>query len=498
MAKIAKTEFTWLLRSGDTGFGGRERNGRETSRSDIALSNRTQTQGDEPAQEPQSPQNSTPSETRTNNQELNSNNSAGFFYDRRFQPNSEAKSAAPLLPGLELIRGLACLQVFVSHIFTVLMFHSRIKVNSSFWKLTVLDWSYESVIIFFVLSGYVIALSQQRKHRDFSSFMIARLHRLGPLYLVALAISFGLEAFLYPPPAYNQLLGHLIFIQGSALTPLFNTNTPLWSLSYEFYFYLIFAFTIGRNWKFLNIGWFILGLGAMAFSLAGFTAPGLLGYFQGILAMSPIWLLGVLLVHRPLYVFTNFSQNLMLFGMFPLVSHSLSLLGTSNSPAHGLIVGLLVAPLLCSAAQTQPVRPHSSPLGWVLLVGLYLFLAVSFLINNQGQNHHTEALVALTVPFLLPLLVPVYHLIFGKDKPLFTPRVTSFSLGLGKMSYAIYVIHFPILFALGTTMINPVLQIIIGTFLVMLTAWLLEYRLQPAVGALFKGHWHSSDTLVSS
>jgi peptidoglycan/LPS O-acetylase OafA/YrhL len=496
---MAKIEFTRLLRSGEAGFGVNEWNGSAQSRPDFRFRSRTLNTGRGQAQVPQSAMIPIPLVACAGNSgKMASAGDSNFDCEERLQSDANPNLTAPLLPGLELIRGLACLQVFVSHIFTVLMFHSRIKINPSYWKFAALDWSYESVIVFFVLSGYVIALSQQRKHRNFSSFMSARFERLGPLYLVALTISFGLEAFLSPPPAYKQLLGHLIFIQGSALTPLFNTNTPLWSLSFEFYFYLIFAFTIGRNWKLLNIGWFGLGLGAMILSLAGFTAPGVPGYFQGILAMSPVWLLGVLLVHRPLYVRTSISQNLMLFGLFPLANHSLSFLGLSNSPAHALITGLLVAPLLCSAAQTQPVRFQASLLSWVCLLGLYSALACAFLASNQGPNHHTETLVALSVPFLLPLLVPIYHRIFGKNTPLFTPRVTGFSLGLGKMSYAIYVIHFPILFALGTTLLNPVLQIIFGTILVMLSAWLLEYRLQPAVGALFKSRWPPSHPVVSS
>src|SRR5450756_2787217 len=36
-----------------------------------------------------------------------------------------------LLPGLELIRGLACLQVLFSHIFIVLMLHSRCLLYTS-------------------------------------------------------------------------------------------------------------------------------------------------------------------------------------------------------------------------------------------------------------------------------------------------------------------------------------------------------------------------------
>lgn len=463
MSKVAKIELPWLRLAA---LDGSDESGTKMFSPNIPLPDRPQGSGGGPAQE------------------------------RPFPSKPESGSGASLLPGLELIRGLACLQVFASHIFTVLMFHSRMQISSSYWKLAILDWSYESVIVFFVLSGYVIALSQQRKQRDFSSFMIARFCRLGPLYLAALAVSFGLEAYLYPPPAYKQLLGHLIFIQGSSFAPVFNTNTPLWSLGYEFYFYLIFAFTLGRSWKFLNISWFILGLWAAALSLVGFTAPSVLGYFQGILSMSPVWLLGVFLAHRP-FIRTSISQNLMFFGMLPLASHSLLFLGSSHSAAHSLIAGLLIAPLLCSAAQTQPVRPRSHPLGWVVLFGLYSLFAASFLFNNQGPNHHTEIVFALSVPLLLPFLVPLYHLALGREKPLFTPRVTDFSLRLGKMSYAIYIIHFPILFALGTMMINPLALIIVGTVLVILVAWLLEYGLQSAFNSRFRGHWQSSDAAAT-
>jgi peptidoglycan/LPS O-acetylase OafA/YrhL len=406
-----------------------------------------------------------------------------------FRPNT----ADALLPGLELIRGLACLQVFFSHIFIVLMLHSRVKINPSFWKLAVLDWSYQSVMVFFVLSGYVIALSQQRKQQDFFSFMRSRFCRLEPLYLVVLVLSFGLESLFYPSPAYDKLLGHLVFIQGSSLAPVFSTNAPLWSLGCEFFFYLTFAFTIGRNQKLLNIGWFILGLGAIVLNLAGVIAPGLPGYFQNILALSPVWLLGTFLINRPLYAGGKIAQHLLLFGMLPLATHSLHFLGSFNSPARSLVMGLMVVPLLCTATQTEPVRSPSRPFNWIILFGLYFLLAGSLLGGNQKLHNHTETLFALGAPFLFLCLVPLYRLIFCKTL-FFTPRVTFFSLGIGKMSYAIYIIHFPILIALGTIELNPLLQIVADIGLVFPVAWLLSYRLQPVLAAVFDRLWPAIPT----
>ena len=362
-----------------------------------------------------------------------------------------------LLAGLELIRGLACLQVFLSHIFIVLMLHSRVKMNPAFWKLSILDWSYQSVMVFFVLSGFVIAISQQRKRQGFLSFMRSRFRRLEPLYLVAIALSFGLEALFYPPPTAGVLVGHLFYVQGSNLAPVFAINTPLWSLSYEFFFYLIFACTIGRYQNLLNLGWFILGLGAMALNLAGYGAPGLLGLFQSILSLSPVWLLGTYLVTPHICGRAGLAQRFMLFGMLPLATNSLPFLGSSNSPAHSFVMALLIAPLLHTAAHGGPVQTRPRPLIWSVLLALYLTFACSLLIGNRGLHHHTEIVFALLTPFLFFGLVPVYHIFFG-DAPFFSPRIARLSLWLGKMSYAIYIIHFPVLLVLGAVMNNLLLQ----------------------------------------
>ncbi len=405
-----------------------------------------------------------------------------------FNLRTPPQNPATLIPGLELIRGLACLQVFVSHIFIVLMLHSKAKVNPSWWKLAVFDWSYQSVMVFFVLSGCVIALSHQRKQQDFSGFMRSRFRRLEPLYLVALVLTFGMECLSYPAPSYSVLAGHLLFLQGSSLAPVFATNAPLWSLSYEFLFYLIFAFTIGQHQKQTCVLWFILGLGASVLNLVGISAMGVAGYFQIIIAFSPVWLLGVFLVQRPSYSGATMAQRLMLVGMLPLATHAFSFLGASNSPLRSLFMGLLAVPLLFAAAQSYPLPTRSRPLIWGFILGLYAILVWSFVECTRGLHNHSAVLFALCSPWLFFSLAPLYRLIF-RDQPLFTARFTSFSLMLGRMSYAIYIIHFPILLAFAATRLSPAIQIAADIAVVIPLAWFLTYHVEPQLVALFDRMW---------
>lgn len=402
------------------------------------------------------------------------------------KPGSAGSSG--ILPGPELLRGLACLQVFLTHIYIVLMYHSQVKMSPAFWRLQSLDWAYEAVMVFFILSGFVIATSHLKKHRNFLGFMRARFRRLGPLYLIAVAVSFGLAAWLYPPPAYNSLWGHLVFIQSSNIAPTFSTNAPLWSLSYEFYFYLLFAFTIGKHQQRLLWGWFIAALVAVILSVAGIDAPGLLGFFQHIFAMSSIWLLGVFLAQGIVRAGPNIVQHLMLFGMLPLVSHSLFFLGKAESPAHSLAIALMIVPLFYTAVRNEPAQPRARPFGWIIVFGLYTLLALVFLMNSRGEREHTETIFALSVPFLFLLLLPLYRLIRG-NTPFFTPGVKNFALHAGRMSYAVYIIHFPVFIALGAFMTNAILQIVADIAIALPLAWFLEYRVHPACNVLFDRYW---------
>lgn len=146
------------------------------------------------------------------------------------------------------------------------------------------------VVVFFVLSGYVIAHSTLSRPQTVASYAIARLARLYSVLLPALLISAALliagrainPAFYAPYDRGHEPLRFglsLVFLNESwRLSAAPPTNSPLWSLAYEFWYYVLFG-----AWVF-----------ARSRLAATLVCTGI-ALFVGlkILLLFPIWLLGV-------------------------------------------------------------------------------------------------------------------------------------------------------------------------------------------------------------
>jgi peptidoglycan/LPS O-acetylase OafA/YrhL len=117
---------------------------------------------------------------------------------------------------------------------------------------------YLGVEIFFVISGYVVTLSYLRRHCTPISFLIRRVFRIFPALLFFLAISaianalvniygnlwavgyLGAEFRIFVDQALSILCGVLINMYPQTLY----SNAAMWSLSVEFQFYAAYAFFI--------------------------------------------------------------------------------------------------------------------------------------------------------------------------------------------------------------------------------------------------------------
>lgn len=125
-------------------------------------------------------------------------------------------------------------------------------------------FAHSAVILFFVLSGYWIARSVAgRVERDWrwDNYLIDRVARLGIVLVPALAIGGALDWLGYSVLALpthhgltgawvftqdlsqsltvRALIGNLLFLQ-HLIVPPFGSNGPLWSLAFEFWYYLWF------------------------------------------------------------------------------------------------------------------------------------------------------------------------------------------------------------------------------------------------------------------
>lgn len=149
------------------------------------------------------------------------------------------------LDKLEAIRGLAALYVVFHHSFFSEHFMVANKDFSFLFK-----FGQEAVILFFLMSGFVIGYSFQRsKDKSFLSYFQKRFYRIYIPLICVLLTHFVIKCFASGAlidPQWKNLFGNMLMLQDvSSLKPNvildpYLGNSPLWSLSYEWWFYMSF------------------------------------------------------------------------------------------------------------------------------------------------------------------------------------------------------------------------------------------------------------------
>lgn len=161
-------------------------------------------------------------------------------------------SPAPFVPALDGLRGVAAQVVCLAHAAAFQLPQGSAPVALLGWLARV------AVIIFFVISGYAIAVSIARIRRDHDGgfdlrvYAAHRLARIYPPYLACLALVWTVAALLPPEalaardvpaggmPGLDEILRALVFVNGreDLVTRL---NGPLWSLRIEVVLYALAA-----------------------------------------------------------------------------------------------------------------------------------------------------------------------------------------------------------------------------------------------------------------
>jgi len=182
--------------------------------------------------------------------------------------NKNDQLAARTSVHLDLIRGVAALAVMLGHLrgffFVTFPFisHKSLAVSALY---AVTGYGHEAVMIFFALSGFFIGASvldsvikQTWSWRTYFANRVTRLQLvLFPALLLGLlwdqigmrvpqaaALYYGgIDNFFLPSVALRStaavFFGNLFFLQ-SIVSPVFGSNSPLWSISYEFWYYILF------------------------------------------------------------------------------------------------------------------------------------------------------------------------------------------------------------------------------------------------------------------
>ncbi len=183
---------------------------------------------------------------------------------------------------LDLVRFAAAFLVYLYHS------NQRWLIEES---LPMGHYGHAAVIVFFVLSGFVIAWVTDTKENSWPVYAASRLSRVFSVVIPALVLCVVLDGVgrslnpaIYAGYPFDQLVVRLVaslamvnevwFVSITSLS-----NVPFWSITYEFWYYVLFALV-----TFLPRG---LGLWAAALLL--------LGLGPKIALLAPIWIAGVVL-----------------------------------------------------------------------------------------------------------------------------------------------------------------------------------------------------------
>lgn len=214
---------------------------------------------------------------------------------------------------LDLLRLVAAIEVFVFHLggFTAL------GVPQGLWN----SYGHEAVTIFFVLSGFVIRHAAGTRDSTFQEFAISRLTRVYSVALPCLVLTFLFDRIGHQidPNMYSGLTPH-----GSSLLRLgigagmlneawvsvqILSNTPYWSISYEFWYYFIFAgffYFSGRSRWLVVIGCAAIA-GPKILLLFPIWLMGCAAYNERVSARFPIWL-SLILFLQPVAALAAFDH----------------------------------------------------------------------------------------------------------------------------------------------------------------------------------------------
>src|SRR5882757_9437322 len=297
----------------------------------------------------------------------------------------------------------------------------------------------EAVIIFFVLSGYLVGGSVIRSVKNgtwsWKSYLFKRITRLWVVLIPALFFGisldilgmhlFGSPTSIYAAPpstlvphdlatrlSWKVIVANATFLQ-RILAPTAGTNNSLWSLAYEWWYYLQFpmlvlAFSKGSK-PFIRVLYLGLLLGS--------------AFFVGndIMTLFPCWLLGAAIATIPVRKLSrSFAIPLLAFSISALClvkMFDLSKYGAAWCAAIACALILFCAvrqPGRCSNVLYQRVAGFFSDISYTLyLIHLPLAIFICALVNRPW-HYYSVSLPNISMFLLMNAAVVVAASLFYK------------------------------------------------------------------------------------
>lgn len=354
---------------------------------------------------------------------------------------------------LDSIRGIAALAVVFSHMFIVFpAFYSALSLQQNnqlivdllaFTPLHLLWSGHEAVVLFFILSGFVLSLPYLNNRKlIYTNYIVQRVFRIYIPYIVIILFSIILQSFLYTPggiaglskwfnwmwmlPLSPGLFSHFLFMSGE-LTH--NYNTASWSLVHEMRISLIFPFIV----LLIRRKNLLFDLGLLALVFAGrYALPTDLPYkINDTFYYALFFVIGAVLAkHREalgiLFLKTGTYFKISLFAIALLLYNwhwNFGMVLPADSPLHQLFADRIIGDIAIGigacifflfaihSAWTEKILTHRIPM-FLGKVSYSLYLVHPVVILALFYSLHAwvhPLLIFAMVPFASLAVATVYH-----------------------------------------------------------------------------------------
>lgn len=346
--------------------------------------------------------------------------------------NSGCAATADQAIALDLLRGFSAVAVFVCHVRneSFVAYHNLPASQHSFWITLLFAGSRlanEAVMVFFALSGYLVCGAVLRRCKEgcfcLRDYAMDRATRIFLPLVPACLISAVLQLFLFHLPVSGTQLALNLLGLNDVFACTLHLDAPLWTLAYEIWFYVV--------------------AGALAYLWCRYGRK------------NPWWL--------------AVAAAIAVFGMFVAARYL----------------------LLWAAAGAFALVPDDRRTRALAIWGVSIAIGGTMLFEIQAQAPHavsalwkpgflSAALICLGTAMTLPFLS-------GPQTSKCLSRVARPSKGLSRVSYSLYLFHFPA---------NMCLNILFPTFAVISWASVALFSARLAICllavmiayALFEAH----------
>jgi len=409
---------------------------------------------------------------------------------------------------LDILRGIAALVVVGFHLISCYpkAFDSKYELGP------IVNYNFPghmSVLVFFILSGYVISVNTKRltDRKSILDYIRKRLTRIVPIYLLAMLFTVAITWGRYD---WRVILSNLLFVN----VPFDNVmieNGPAWSLNYELIYYFVFIF-----FSYYNIS-MVKTVKVLAIALALMFVffhnveiyPLMISYLIGFL----FWATGAMIAEIKTWGEWRISSS-------RVIAAFILMFCLQQFNPYGPILKVLHIPVTDYSAYSWYQQSISwtdlyyYPLTILLILALthsfskkYIYLVWFIYVSS------TLRLVMLFKTYSLEFIIREHYVVpaailvsslvlwvFNFEINAGVKKLFKSASSLGAISYGVYMIHMPIIYFFGRTEAGSwpifVLKLLGYSVVLIGTAYLLELKFQPYIKKILRKNEHSRVTSV--